>query len=373
MGRTVESAAALVLLGWAGCSDGSGAHGHGRVLAFAPAIVSAIPTAPGGLAPSDEVALADFDGDGRLDAVHSSVSGASWGVMSGSGDGRFRPRAAGAQFGWGPAVADFNGDGRLDFAVGAAALHLLIDNADATQFATQELSVMSTAGIDGVVVTELTGDARPELVISASPSVVVLVGGGDLQYTRLADASLVAAADFDGDGKRDLAVLNRDRGAPAITILLGNGDGSLRPGMSLPVAATSAFAVGDLDSDGKPDLLAPASGDALGLLRGRGDGSFAIGPQLAVGTQSGVGALALADIDGDGHLDAVALDGAGGALVVLLGDGTGSFAPARSFAVPTARTVRPATLALRDLDGDGRPDLVIAADEQLVALINQSR
>ncbi|HEY2747522.1 MAG TPA: VCBS repeat-containing protein [Polyangia bacterium] len=355
--------------GGTGGTGGGGGSG-GAAVSFAAPIVSMGPTQAGGANPADEIAIADFDGDGKLDVVQSSVGGVFYGVMAGGGDGSFAARSTGEMFGYGPTVADFDGDGKPDFALGSSSVHTLYNRG--STFMESNTNVMSTAGITGVLGKDLTGDGKIDLVVSTSPYLAVLVNGGVVRYTMLQLASAIVADDLDGDGKVDVAVLDSDQGPPEVSVFLGNGDGTLRAGQKVSVSVPSSLALGDLNGDGKADLVVPGGLSLVGVLLGNGDGTFAAhGTFPTRGLDDDIGAVALGDVNGDGHLDALALETTGGTLYVLPGNGDGSFAAPVSFAVQTADEVRPTAFAVGDVNGDGKPDVVVAGGQQVSTLLGK--
>ena len=181
-----------------------------------------------------------------------------------------------------------------------------------------------------------------------------------------------ATGDFNGDGKLDLAVANA--ASSSVSILLGNGDGTFNSGAIVSVPGNcpvSGLAAGDFTVDGKPDLLAVCGFQpTIWVLPGLGSGQFAPGistqlPQLALvgfaeGTFQG---MAVADFNRDGKLDvALALsnnDLSNPNLEVMLGKGNGAFQP------PTAvlTTGMPVSVVAADMNGDGKPDLVVAVSQ----------
>jgi hypothetical protein len=110
---------------------------------------------------------------------------------------------------------------------------------------------------------------------------------------------------------------------------------------------------GDLNGDGKPDLVTANSGETVSVLLNRGDGTFE--PKRNYATPSR-GSLAIADLNGDGKLDLVTANGRVDTVSVFLNRGDGTFGPKRDYATGFG----PGSLAIADLNGDGAPDLVTA-------------
>ena len=189
-------------------------------------------------------------------------------------------------------------------------------------------------------------------------------------------APFAVAADVNGDHKLDLLVSTclafNDCSTGAVAVLLGNGDGTFQPAVIYPAGSQGSsgyIAVGDVNGDGLIDLMVPncvtvtnpncqASDGAVAVLLGNGDGSF----QPAVNYSTGGAypwAVALADLNGDKKLDLVVANRGTstihGTVSVLLGNGDGTFQPARAFGLGPAISV-----AVADLNADHKLDLVVA-------------
>ena len=164
----------------------------------------------------------------------------------------------------------------------------------------------------------------------------------------------VAVGDLNGDRRPDLAVVAADH----VAVLLGNRKGGVDPAQSVPAGvAPTSVAIADLNEDSHPDLAVADYGSApssAAVLLGDGNGGF--GTPTAFPTGMLPQAIAVGDLDLDGHLDLVTADIESHGLSVLVGDGTGRFGgPLRVRA-----GVTPVSVAVGDLDQDGRLDLAAA-------------
>ncbi len=136
------------------------------------------------------------------------------------------------------------------------------------------------------------------------------------------------------------------------------------PHFSLSYSPTSV-AVGDLNGDGRPDLVVTESGSsAVTVFLGQGNGGFAGGVAYSAGIQPGN--VLLADVNGDGKLDAIVADNGSGSVQVLLGNGDGTFGKPVSYPA----IANPAALVLGNFDGKGQIDLAVAGPSGMVVLLN---
>jgi hypothetical protein len=194
----------------------------------------------------------------------------------------------------------------------------------------------------------------------------------------------LVAADLNGDGKPDL-VSTLDNGE-VINGWLNNGKGGfVQTYLNSVVGDENVLAVGDVLGNGKPDIVAAGYGgpdnwshkDPLSLLLGNGKGSFTRAwsgsYNLVLPAENPITSLALADFYGNGRLGLVGADTAGEVFVSTSSIST-LFPPRlfRSLFIPAiAANPGPAYLAVGDINGDGKPDIVVAAGGAVSVLLNQ--
>ena len=330
------------------------------------------------------MAAGDLNGDNVVDLVvgHQFLNFVS--VLFGTGDGTYGPPqtlTVGDEFfsnGRDVALADMNGDGALDLITANEVLDSTFGNTLSNNISVRLGSgdggfqgetrylIGDTDRVPGpvIAVADLNGDNAPDVVTvnQDSGDLSVLLGNGDgtlqleLRVALSADPRALIAADLNNDSAPDLITTNRISNSEGdLSILLGNGDGSFQAEQHFDAGGEPrSVRVGDFNADGAADLVTTdVSTDDLAILLGNGDGTFQPKQVVALGEFFEV--CAVADVNGDGNLDVV-VDRLGfrPEFTVFLGNGDGTFQDQLGFETGDVGV----ELAVADTNLDGVLDII---------------
>jgi hypothetical protein len=256
-------------------------------------------------------------------------------------------------------AGDLDGDGRIDMAVNPLItaerqrrdqVQVLFNAGGGKLGAPLELAGCGT--VAAIADMDDDGDAD----IAADNGAVVFTNGGGRVFPQLlrSPSSVlprsVVLSDLDGDGHLDAAYVDE----ASAGIMLGRDDGTFAPSSLVDMHAPGVPGVGDLDGDGKPDLVLPFGGPGarIGVAMNEGSGRF--GGLVSYPSGPYASASATADLNGDGKVDIATL--VAGAVAVHLNDGHGAFPSYVEYPQLEEQLV----IVLADLDGTGGPDIVTA-------------
>ena len=320
------------------------------------------------------ISIGDFNGDGKSDIAVINQASSSVSILLGNGDGTFQiPKPTNISTGQQPdslAMGDFNGDGKLDIAVtvslpqiGQRAVAVLLGNGDGTFQAPVNYDVGSGARFS--TVADFNADGKLDIAVADTNvnAISILLGKGDGTFQAAintpAQGGPISVADFNHDGKPDIVMANGS--SSNFLVFLGNGDGSFNAPLMTGVSfAPHSVAVGDFNGDGLPDIVALGDG-GLEVFFGKGDGTFQQSGAFVLGLSPSVAVIA--DLNGDGKADLAFPDGASDHVSVTFGNGDGTFEVAKIVPTPAPFSIPPsgALFALTaDINGDGKMDLVVA-------------
>ena len=263
---------------------------------------------------------------------------------------------------------------RALLALGIGAMLGCAGQARATEFGGPK-SYAVGAGPTAAVIADFNGDGKPDIAVvnSSSNNVSMLLGNGDGTFQAAKNFDVgnsmnqIAVGDFNGDGKPDVAVfVPGSSGGPfngEIRILLGNGDGTLQaPTLTTLTVSAAAIAVGDFNGDKKTDAIVGnldvnTGAVTLEILIGNGDGTFQAARTVGTGVQDVTAAVA--DFNNDGKLDLAV--GTASGVQVLLGKGDGTFQSGGTANVVAG--FAPHAILAADLNGEGRLDLIVESQQ----------
>jgi hypothetical protein len=247
-------------------------------------------------------------------------------------------------------------------------------------------SLASSNSTVSVATGDFNGDGKLDVLgldYTGNLNVVLGKGNGTFQtpiVTNLAMSNIfydaIAAGDFNGDHLLDVAVwaVNATTGNTEVHILLGNGSGNFTISGTYAAPSSSTFTPGpdsivaaDLNGDGKLDLVGATPFNGVYVFLGNGDGTFKSAVNYSAGTTSGgASGIAVGDLNSDGKLDLAVSTNDG--ISILLNTGSGAFGAAAYYPSGVANSVVGDGIAIGDLNGDKKPDVVVT-NENFGAII----
>jgi hypothetical protein len=335
------------------------------------------------------VVVGDFNGDGIPDVATANAFGGNVTVLFGNGSGGFTGRvdlAAGNTPIW-LVVGDFNGDGISDLAACegtdvASSMVSVWPGSRAGTFSTrQDFSVGYYP--NSIVAADFNNDGRMDLATANAygHTLSVLLGEGTGNFGGRTDLATgvggssagnilgIAAGDFKKDGNLDLLSSSQASSGNVVSIHWGDGSGNFSLETNMPTGALPRdIAVGDFNHDGFLGFAtANTDSNSVSVFLGNSNGLSWTRTDYPVGV--GPHGIAVGDFNGDGNLDLVTANRIGNTITILLGNGLGGFHRSVELTVSNGS---PYSVAVGDFNGDGRPDIVTAnaADDTVSVFLN---
>jgi FG-GAP-like repeat/Lecithin:cholesterol acyltransferase len=298
------------------------------------------------------------------------------------------------------AIVDVNGDGHNDIVVGSGSTTISVfpGRGDGTFGPPITSPAPYTNNVTFLAVGDIDGDGKPDLVTAdgyppgADPTKVsTFHGNGDGTFTHIADyavgntyqgESIVRLADFNGDGKLDIAAASTGcgYGGSQVTVMLNDGTGKFPSQSVLPGdGCIFGMTIADVNGDGKRDIVTTNHAgvfdntSTINVALSNGDGTFQ--PLRSSPTPPEAGAITIADFNGNGTLDAAVASGSGDVaagtsghgpeIAVLPGNGDGTFGTAETFCVSSD----PGEVTYGNLSGNGGPPDIVTNDDSEVSVL----
>ena len=269
-----------------------------------------------------------------------------------------------------PCAIPFVAAATYDTTTSIAAAYIIYITPSGPSKPTNIFTALPSQPVTDMAAGDFNGDGKTDLAFTIGSAVEVFTGNGDgtfsvspQTFSAGANPIALAVADFNGDGKPDIAVLDQSGGALGLFQNTSSSSSvNFQPVAIYPLPSSSVPAVGmtvgDFNNDGFPDI-AVSSASAVTIFLNNGDGTLGSPSTFPVSGTGANGPIAAGDFNGDGNVDLAVLTVGccSDSVLILPGDGAGGFSsPPQTFAVGAF----PAALAVADFNGDGKPDIAIA-------------
>ncbi len=334
------------------------------------------------------VVTADFNADGIVDIATTDSAANSVSVALGHGDGSFEPGNATSvdSIPESLVAGDFDNDGQVDLGVmnyGSASVSVLLGRGGSLFPKTGPDNVTGQFPV-AVVQGDVNGDGHADLITAdrLGNDITVLLGQGDGTFVGAGRFAVgrqpkhLVAGDFNGDGRLDVVTGNYYYAVHTVSVLLGNGDGTFQDAVDYDIGGRpGGLVAADFDGDFNLDLAASISIDSYGLgsrivvLLGEGDGTFAQRTVTDVGLSPR--ALVTGDFGGDALPDLAVANYFSADVTILISQEDGIFA-SLTHSLPGAPFAFPVNLVAGDFDGDLLTDIVVGLYSEDLVMIRQN-
>ncbi len=319
------------------------------------------------------IVSADFNNDGHWDLATTIYYANTVSISLGIGDGTFQVPAmsftTNGSNPYGLVSQDFNNDGNFDLAItneGSGSISILLGQGNGSfQLPAMTFST-GGSGPPAVIAADFNNDGKIDLAVANTQSnkIAILLGMGNgsflvpaILYATASHPTGLVSGDFNMDGNIDIAVTHRL--AQQMLIFLGFGNGSFYTNYTGYYTGYLTYSVqtADFNGDSKLDIVtASINNTAINIFIGTGTGTFVMASPATYVSGSIPTDVVVQDINGDSIIDLLVVNEGDNTVSIYLGNGNGTFQPAQTF---LSGGTTPTSLAIQDFNEDGRYDLAV--------------